>query len=215
MDYHPKKEIANTISHGIGLVMALFASPLLLIRAWETGEEIRILSIVIYVFGLLTVYFSSTLYHASKKPRQKVRLRIWDHISIYYLIAGTYTPFIALFWNFWWAPYFLAGLWFLVLIGTVFKLYFTHRFKIISTAAYVIMGWMVLPIAKPVFNLLPSDLLFWLGIGGIFYMIGVVFYLWKKLFYHHAIWHVWVMLGSISHFIAIWNSVSVEMLRAN
>lgn len=211
MEYHPKKEKVNAISHGIGWAAAVIASPFLLLTAFELDNSTRILGVLVFCVSLLMVYTSSSLYHMTTGPVKKFRLRILDHVSIYYLIAGTYTPFLVLFLHEKWALWYLIGLWLISLVGTIFKLYFTHRFNVVSTMAYVAMGWVAVFIVRPIMEVMPDKVLWLIAAGGICYSVGVIFYLWKRLFYHHAIWHVFVMGGSFFHFWAVWESLSVEV----
>lgn len=210
MEYHPKKEKVNALSHGMGLLVALISCPFLLLNAFEIGDKWRVVGVLVYCISLLMVYTSSSLYHMTTEPVKKFRLRILDHVSIYYLIAGSYTPFLILFLPETWALVYLIGLWLVSLIGTIFKLFFTHRFNLVSTLAYVSMGWVAVFIIKPMMRVLPEQVLWLIAAGGACYTIGVLFYLWKRLFYHHAIWHLFVMGGSAFHFMAVWYSLPVK-----
>ncbi|MCL4130471.1 UNVERIFIED_CONTAM: hypothetical protein GTU68_052794 [Idotea baltica] len=161
----------------------------------------------IYCFTLIMTYVSSTFYHGIQQPKLKGALRIVDHISIYFLIAGSYTPFIILFLQESWGWLLFAMLWSLVAIGIVFKLFYTHRFDLFSTIIYLIMGWMAMLWIKPIVTNSSPEALILLIICGLLYTGGVVFYLWHKLLYHHAIWHVFVLGGSICHYTALIISV--------
>ena len=196
------EEIANMVSHGLGILFFLVSIPLLLLRVQNDGW--LLLGSAIFSVSLLMVYFSSTIYHSVYKLYLKRRLRVFDHISIYFLIAGSFTPFIlahiqtTLGWSL------LGIIWLMVLIGGVFKYFFTHRFNVVSTLAYVGMGGMAVFIITPLRENLSDQSLLWLATGGISYLIGVPFYLWKGLKFNHLIWHIFVLGGSISHFMAVW-----------
>ncbi len=196
------EEIANMISHGLGALFFLVGVPVMLFQA--NSNFWLLLGCVIFGVSLLMVYFSSTIYHSVYRLFLKRRLRVFDHISIYFLIAGSFTPFIlahlqtTLGWSI------LGVIWLMVMVGGVFKYFFTHRFNVISTLAYVGMGGMALFVITPLSESLPAQSLFWLSAGGVSYLLGVPFYLWKKLKFNHLIWHVFVLGGSISHYLAVW-----------
>ena len=152
---------------------------------------------------LILLYSASTLYHSVQKPQIKSICKVLDHSCIYLLIAGTYTPFLlvtlrgVLGWTM------FGVIWFLAVSGVVLKIFFVHRFKIISTIAYVLMGWIIIFAIKPLIDSLPTGGIVWLIAGGLAYTLGVVFYAWKKLPFNHAIWHLFVLAGSICHFFAV------------
>ncbi|MGR3810953.1 PAQR family membrane homeostasis protein TrhA [Jiulongibacter sp. NS-SX5] len=196
------EEILNMLSHGIGALFFLVGVPFLIQKS--VANFWLLLGVIIFGISLLMVYFSSTAYHSVYKLFLKKRLRVFDHISIYFLIAGSFTPFVlahlqtSLGWSI------LGIIWLMVLIGGVFKYFFTHRFNVISTLAYVGMGCMALFIITPLSRNISPESLQWLSAGGISYIIGVPFYLWKKLPFNHFIWHLFVLGGSVSHFMAVW-----------
>lgn len=167
-------------------------------------------STAIYCFCLMMVYICSTLYHSFAHPLTKRILRTFDHVSIYFLIAGSYTPFMLFYFNFAAGHIALIGVWILVLIGTVFKIFFTGKWDNISTAIYLLMGWMILLFGKRLLTEVPSDVFFWIAFGGAFYTFGIVFYVWKRFTYHHAIWHVFVLLGSFGHYMAVVKSFYIK-----
>lgn len=210
MEYHIKKEQASAWTHGLGWIAAMVASPFLLLEAFDSGISRKPIAVLVYCIGLLMVYTSSSLYHMTMEPTKKFQLRMLDHISIYYLIAGTYTPFLFLFLGQTWGLVSMIVVWTMAITGTLFKVFFKTRFNIVSTAAYVVMGWLAVFIVKPFIAYMPADVLWLIAAGGLSYTVGVLFYLWKRLFYHHAIWHLFVMGGSICHFIAVWKSIPVE-----
>ncbi|MEN8120767.1 MAG: hemolysin III family protein [Bacteroidota bacterium] len=201
--YSYKEELFNTISHGIGLVLSIPALIMLVVYANIEGNIWHIVSFSIYGSSLLILYLASTLYHGTKKPELKQKLNVFDHSAIYVLIAGTYTPFALVTLNGPWGWSIFGVVWGLAVIGLVLKLFYIGRFRKISTLAYVLMGWVMVIAIKPLINNLSNDGLFWLFIGGVFYTVGAVLYLFKKLPYNHGIFHVFVLLGSLSHFFAV------------
>ena len=198
------EEVANQISHGIGWILGLFASPYLLYLASESQIKYALISVIIYCFSLFLVYTSSTLYHSAYRLSVRRKLRVFDHISIYFLIAGSYTPFILMYLRTPKGYTVLTLLWTMVLIGSVFKLFFTHKFKLVSTIAYLIMGWIGIFIHEPLAKNVPLDSILWIKVGGAFYTSGIVFYLWKRLKQNHFIWHLFVLAGSAAHFVAVY-----------
>lgn len=203
-----KLERANSLTHGLGLLLGLIFIPFLIWRAVATQEPSAIIGTSAFGLGFLLVYTFSTLYHSFHQPKIKRIFHILDHISIYFLIAGSYTPFVLTYLYNTTGITLLSILWGLTIIGTFFKLFFTGRFERISVAVYLIMGWMIVFVAKPVFYHLPLDCILMVAAGGASYTIGVVFYRWEKLPYHHAIWHLFVLGGSICHYIAVWMVVA-------
>ncbi len=202
-----KEELANTFSHGLGLLFGIIAIPMLVAMAARTGNAHMMWGTAAYGFGFLLVYASSTIYHGVTQPEIKRWLNVLDHIAIYFMIAGSYTPFI-LAYNFNSSGItLLCVMWGLVLIGTVFKLIFSVRYYLFSTFIYVLMGWMVVFWGKEFFMNIPSDSIMLLVAGGIAYSVGVVFFLWESMKYNHAIWHVFVLAGSIFHYAAVMKAV--------
>lgn len=209
--YHPivlKQEIANSISHGFGILFGIVFIPFLLALTAKSGNITATVGVSIYAFSFLMVYTSSTLYHGFQQPFVKNVLQILDHISIYFLIAGSYTPFILLFLFNSAGITLLCILWGLALAGTVFKIFFINKFNFLSTIIYLLMGWMLLVVGKTFFVSVPPNILMFIVIGGILYSLGVVFYLWKKFVYHHLVWHLFVLAASICHFVAVLLAVS-------
>ena len=168
-------------------------------------------AVVIFGFGMLMVYSSSTLYHYAKDPRIKSMLRVWDHISIFLLIAGTYTPMVIKYTDPKTSIIFLSAMWTVVVLGSILKIFFTGKYNILSVIVYLLMGWMAVFIFKPILANVPTQVLYLLAAGGMAYVFGVVFYLWHKLQYHHAVWHVFVLTGTITHFFAVYNSIPINI----
>ena len=197
------EEILNSVTHGAGALISIAGLTLLIVFSSIYGQTTHIVSCTIYGTTLVLLYTASTLYHGFQKPNIKHVFKILDHSCIYILIAGTYTPFMlvtvrgALGWTI------FSIVWGLTILGIVFKAFFVNRFKIVSTIAYILMGWLVILAIKPLFYALPGGGIFWLISGGLAYTIGTIFYAWKKLPFNHAIWHLFVLAGSVCHFLAI------------
>jgi len=200
---HSIEELANTITHGIGLVFSIIGFVVLLVLALLRGGPWQTAGCAIYGATLVSLYAASTFYHAVLSPRLKRALLIFDHCAIYLLIAGTYTPFLLVNLRGPWGWSLFGVMWGLALAGVLFKLWFVDHFPILSTSLYVAMGWLGVIAAKPILAYIPATGLLWLLIGGLMYSIGVVFYALKKLPYSHVVWHVFVMAGSTCHYVAI------------
>ena len=202
--YDKKEEKLNVISHAIGLVLSIVALVLLLVKSSSYGNVWHITSFSIYGASLIVLYAASTFYHYSQSPKLRHRLNIFDHASIYILIAGTYTPFTLVVLNGWigWTIFGIS--WGLAIAGVTLKLFFTGRFNKISTITYVLMGWVIVFAIKPLIDNLSIEGLWWLLSGGIFYTIGAVLFSIPKIKYNHLIFHIFVLLGSFSHFMAVY-----------
>jgi hemolysin III len=201
------EELANTLTHGFGLICSLLGFALLLTLALLRGGKWQLISCAIYGASLVCLYAASTLYHGVSSPRFKRALLTFDHCAINLLIAGTYTPFLLVNLRGSWGWSLFGVIWTMAVFSILLKLWFAERFRIFSTFLYLSMGWLGVIVARPVYSLVPSAGLRWLFLGGAMYTIGVIFYAWKKIPYHHAIWHVLVMAGSTCHYIAILYSV--------
>lgn len=205
-DYTKAEELVNSLSHGVGLLFGLIAVPWLIYIASNNSPK-HVIGASVFGFGFLLIYAASTLYHSFQEPRLKHRLRILDHIAIYFMIAGSYTPFVVIYVNNTVGYTILGILWALTFIGLFFKIFFVGRFEKLSVGIYILMGWMLLFGARTFWENLPGFTLLLIVIGGLLYTIGVIFYRWESLRYHHGIWHAFVLGGSLSHFIAVWWSV--------
>lgn len=197
------EEIANSITHGIGVALSIAGLVLLVVFASLYGDAWRIVSFSIYGATLIILYLASTLYHSLTNVKAKNFFHYLDHSAIFLLIAGTYTPItlVPLRGILGWV---LFGLiWALAIGGIVFKALSKGRFRIVSVIIYLAMGWLVVIAAKPIISALPSGLMLWLLIGGACYSLGVIFYALKKMPYHHMVWHIFVLAGSITHFLGI------------
>jgi len=197
------EEIANSITHGVGALLSLLGMGLLIHRAVVDGTWLHVVSFSVYGTSLFLLHLSSTLYHALRPPRAKLVFRVFDHCSIYLLIAGTYTPFLLL--SLWgrWGLTMLIAIWALAVGGIVFKSLFIGRLRKLSVVLYLLMGWMIVVAARELWLNVPHRALALVAAGGLSYTAGIVFYAWKKLPYNHAIWHLFVLGGSVCHYFAI------------
>jgi hemolysin III len=202
--YPPLEENFNIFSHAAGLSLSVAALVLMVIRASLYGNAWHVVSVSIFGASLICLYTASTFYHSAKKPVIRARLRIIDHASIYILIAGTYTPFtlITLNGSVGWVIFTIS--WSLALSGIILKLFFTGRFNLVSTLMYVFMGWIIVFAVKPLIDNLSSEGLFWLVAGGLAYTVGASLYSSRKIKFNHAIFHLFVLLGSACHFVSVY-----------
>jgi len=202
--YSPVEEKWNTLTHGIGAGLSIIGMILLLLKASNTQHIWDDFSFAIYGISLVVLYAVSTAYHAITSTRWKKVFRIADHIAIFLLIAGTYTPIMLLGVGKTAGSYVFAAVWTLAFLGILFKLIFTGRYNILSVIVYLAMGWLAVIIYHDLMESLSVPALFLILIGGLFYSGGTLFYLWEKIPHHHAYWHVMVLLGSFFHFLAIY-----------
>jgi len=201
--YNPKEEKLNVISHGIGLVLSIVALVLLVVYSSLFGSAWHIVSFSIYGASLILLYSASTFYHYVQSPKLRHKLNIFDHSAIYVLIAGTYTPFTLVVLKGWVGWTIFGVSWGLAITGIILKLFYTGKYDKISTFAYVLMGWVVIFAIKPLVHNLPFEGLMWLLGGGISYTVGAVLYSIKRIKFNHAIFHIFVLIGSFCHFMAI------------
>jgi hemolysin III len=198
-----KEEIANAITHGIPAVLSIFGTLLLVQQAQAFGNTKLLVSFMVYGMGIFFLFTASTLYHSFQQENIKTKLRVFDHIGIYLMIAGTYTPFtLVTIQNVWGLVLFIA-VWSIALFGVIFKIFFTGKYPKISLASYLTMGWLVVLGAKPMFDFVATNGLWLILAGGISFTIGTFFYRWHKLPYHHAIWHIFVFIGGLCHYFAV------------
>ena len=197
-----REEIWNSLSHGVGAALGIVGLVLLIVYA-DKGKDWHLFSVIVYGISIIILFLASTLYHAVSNPKLKQRFRVVDHISIYLLIAGTYTPVLlillkdSLGW-----PLFFA-VWGIALFGTILKLFFTGKFEIFSTLLYLVMGWLIVIDYSNLSAIIDPNGLSWLFAGGLFYTIGIVFYGVQKIPFNHVIWHFFVLAGAICHFFMI------------
>lgn len=206
------EEKANYITHAFGILFALIAIPVLILYALEKSNASTVWGVTVFSFGMLMVYLASTIYHAVKQNTKTKRiLRIFDHIGIFVMIGGSYTPLVLKYTDTSTSSTFLTVLWSLILLGSILKVFFTGKHVLLEVGIYLALGWMIVFIIKPLIANMPSHIFLFVLVSGIFYSIGVVFYLWKKLNYHHAIWHVFVLAGTVTHFFAVYNSIPLHI----
>lgn len=213
---HPSlgEEIASALTHGLGAVLSLGAGAVLITLAAIWGDGWQLGAAIVYSIALLLLYVASTLYHAITHPRAKSHLKVFDHCAIYLLIAGTYTPFTLIGLRGTWGWGLFAAIWTLALAGIVFKLFFTGRFKRLSTGIYLAMGWLVVVAVVPMLSLIGTPTLVWLLLGGLFYTAGTWFYHRESMRYAHAVWHMFVIAGSVCHFVAVSGQVLSPAMAA-
>ncbi|HSH01602.1 MAG TPA: hemolysin III family protein [Anaerolineae bacterium] len=201
--YTWQEELANVVTHILGLVGSLIAVGWLVWLAWGGGDMWRVVSFAIYGGSLSFVYLTSSIYHSWWPTKTRLFLRKVDHIAIYFLIAGTYTPFMLVSIKGVWGWSVLAFVWFFACVGTIFKLLYIDKFPRVAITMYLLMGWAGVVVFEQFVLLVPMGAMLWLLAGGIIYTLGVVFYVWRQLPYNHAIWHLFVIGGSACHYIAV------------
>jgi hemolysin III len=203
----PGEEIANSLTHGLGLALSIAGLTVLVTFAALRGDAWTVTGCAVFGASLVLLYAASTLYHSLRSRYWRRVLRVFDHAAIFLLIAGTYTPFTLVNLRGPWGWSMFGVVWGLAAAGIMLKLFFTGRFPVVSTLIYLFMGWLVLVALKPMFGTLPLSGLALLFAGGAAYSAGVAFYLWRRLPYHHALWHLFVLTGSVFHFFAVFCSV--------
>jgi hemolysin III len=202
--YSATEERWHATTHGIGAAVAAFLAPMLiapmvLAKAWPA-----VISCSVFVISLLLLLVASTLYHQAPTDQLRARRKIWDHCAIFLLIAGTYTPFSLIPLRDQGGITLLIVVWSLAIAGITFKLFFTGRFKLLSTLIYLVMGWLVIAKIQPLLAAISLPCRIWLFIGGAAYTLGAVIYLMKSVRYTHLVWHIMVLIGAFSHFSAVW-----------
>jgi len=193
----------NAITHLVGSVLALAGASVVITLAAQRGGATRITAVAIYGAMLFILYLSSTLYHSFRGPAKKV-FHVFDHCSIYLLIAGTYTPFTLITLRGKWGWSIFGVIWALAILGVLKDAFFHGRYRVASVVLYILMGWIVVVAFTPLKLALPSAAITWLFAGGLAYTFGVVFFaMSKKVAYTHGIWHLFVIAGSVCHYIAV------------
>lgn len=203
MEYSWREEIANAITHGIGVLISAAALVLMVVFAAIYGDAWHVVSFSIFGSSMVLLYLFSTLLHSFKPGKAKDFFEVLDHSAIYLLIAGTYTPYllVTLRGPLGWTMF--GIIWGLAFAGIIFKIYFVKRFIVASTVVYIFMGWLIVFAFVPLVRSLSFGGILWLVIGGLLYTFGTIFYLWRRIPYHHAIWHIFVLAGSITHVISV------------
>jgi hemolysin III len=202
-----REERLNTLTHGLGACAASIAAVLLIAEASRRGGGAQIVGAVAFGVSMLLLYVASTLYHDTQNALLKARFKVFDHCAIFLLIAGTYTPFTLVALKDSGGVWLLPTIWALAAAGIVFKLFFTGRFKLVSTLIYLAMGWLVVTVIGPMWRAITPSCAFWLAAGGFAYTLGAGFYMAKKIPYTHAIWHGFVLLGTGCHYVAVTTQV--------
>ncbi len=203
--YYPKfEEKLNVISHGIGVLLSFVAFPFMVHKASNTNSAIVMLSIVLYGVSLIVLYTASTLYHSARKKKHRYYFNIFDHSAIYVLIAGTYAPvaLIVLQGTLGW--FIFAFSWLFAILGVLYKVFFIGRYRIVSITTYIAMGWMIIFAVKPLMENFSEEGLSVFVLGGISYSLGALFFVLNKIPYNHVIFHLFVLAGSICHFIGVY-----------
>jgi hemolysin III len=201
--YSAGEELANSITHGVGFVLGIAVLVLLVVFSALRKGTWEVVSCSVYGATFILLYLASTLYHSFPQPKVKKVMKVIDHSAIYLLIAGTYTPYTLVSLNgpIGWTIF--GMIWGSALIGIILKAFFTGRFKAVSLFSYLFMGWFCVVAAKPLFDELKTTGFIFLVAGGLCYSVGAVFYVWKSLKWSHAVWHLFVLAGSLCHFFSI------------
>lgn len=202
--YSPTEEKLNIWSHAFGIFLSIIALVLLIIKAVQQDNIWMMISFPIFGVSLILLYLASTLYHASKEPQKRFKLKVFDHAAIYVLIAGSYTPFTLVSLNGETGWLIFSMVWVMAFTGIILKLFFTGKFKIVSTAMYVLMGWLIVFYFQDLTASLHEKGVFYLILGGVLYTIGAILYSIKKIKFNHAIFHFFVLAGSFCHFLSIY-----------
>lgn len=203
------EEIANSITHGIGTAVSIAGLVILIVFAVSYGTAWHVVSFSVFGSALIILYLSSTLYHSIPKPGAKNVLKRIDHSAIFFLIAGTYTPFLLVSLRGPWGWSLFGVVWGLAIAGIVFKSIFVYRYNKMAIAVYIMMGWLILIASKEMLTHVQLSGILLLAIGGICYTAGVIFYVWRKLPQHHAIWHLFVLAGSTCHYFSVFTCLEM------
>ncbi len=208
--YSPLEEKLNIYSHGLGFVLSVIGTFFLIIKAINQPSPLILGSVLVFGFSLCILYAASTIYHSRVDINQRRKMRIVDHACIYILIAGSYTPFtlVTLSSSVGWIIFIV--IWTMAILGIIFKLFFTGRFELFSTGLYVLMGWMVIFAYQPLVDSISPQGLYWLLTGGIAYSMGAILYSIQKIPFNHAIFHVFVLIGSACHFMAVYQCLFID-----
>jgi hemolysin III len=199
----PVEEVANCVTHGVGLALSVAGLVALVLLAWTHGDAWHVVSSAVYGASLVTLYLASTLYHGARTPRAKHFFQILDHCCIYLLIAGTYTPFTLVTLRGGWGWTLFGLVWTFALAGILFRVCFGSRYRPVAVASYVLLGWLCVIAVKPILATVPMAALLWIVAGGLAYTAGVFFFASNRIPHNHAIWHLFVLGGSICHYMAV------------
>lgn len=202
-----KIELANALSHGFGILLTIITAPILIALAMPKSNPTFTFAVAFYCFTILLMFTFSTLYHAFSNPLVKKTLRIFDHISIFFLIGGTYAPFIVLFTPPKTAFWFFIIQWSLIALGVTLKIFYTGKFRLLSTLIYIFIGCLVFFIGSDFWHQMPQNSIYLLIAGSLLYLIGVVFYQNQKIPYNHFIWHLFVLLAVVFHYYSVLQAI--------
>ncbi len=205
--YSQAEEIANAITHGLGALLSVAALTLMVVLTVTQDDPSRIISAIVYGTSLILLFLASTLYHSFQHPKTRNVFQLLDHCAIYLLIAGTYTPFLLISLEGLWGYTLMAIIWGLALFGIFFKIFFLDRFPKVSIFTYIFMGWLIIIASGEMIANVPTEALILLATGGLIYTAGTVFYMWERIPFNHAIWHIFVLTGSAFHFFAVYSYV--------
>ncbi len=202
--YSKKEELINALSHGFGILLSIVALIVMLRKSFALHSSSYIVTSLVFGLSMIFLYTASTLYHSVQKPSLRNKLNVMDHMAIYVLIAGTYTPFTVnvLGGTLGWVIFSIV--WGMALLGIILKIFFFGKYNIVSAIAYVIMGWVIVFAVGTLYENLGPAGTFWLFFGGFFYTVGAVLYLLEKMPYNHAVFHFFVLAGTLSHFISVY-----------
>ncbi|MCM3291750.1 hemolysin III family protein [Paenibacillus sp. MER 180] len=201
------EEWASVITHAVGLLFSVWALSVLISAAWQRGTSAHIIGASIYGITLIMMFTTSTIMHGLPEGRSKYRFTILDHMAIYLFIAGTYTPFLLVVLHDEFSQQLLGLIWGTAIAGIIYKAFYTGRHMWFSTIAYAIMGWLMITVWDSLVQAIPFEGVMLLVIGGVCYTTGIPFFVWHRLPYHHAIWHLFVLAGSVLHFVCIYRYV--------
>lgn len=198
-----REQVANSATHGLGLALSVAGLVVLVVLTSLHGDAWHVVSCVVYGSTLVLCYSASTFYHAFHSTRARRVLKTLDHASIYLLIGGTYTPFLLVTLRGGWSRSLFGVIWGLALLGILFKMFWVNRFQGLSLSVYLLMGWLVVIAARPILSSMPLPGIILLMAGGLAYSAGVIFFLWERVPYGHALWHLFVLAGSVLHFFSV------------
>lgn len=201
--YTKNEEIMNAVTHGIGAGLSIAGLVILVVFASMQGDAWKIVASAIYGASMIVLYTASTLYHSLSKTKAAPKLNMFDHISIYYLIAGSYTPFMLVNLRGGWGWSIFGVVWACAIAGTVLKIIYGNKLRKVSTIIYLAMGWLIIIAIYPFVKNVETGGIILVVLGGLSYTIGVIFYKWKSLPFNHAIWHLFVLAGTVLQFFAV------------
>ncbi|MGY0692221.1 PAQR family membrane homeostasis protein TrhA [Virgibacillus sp. FSP13] len=201
--YTKQEEIAHAVTHGIGVLLSIAGLVLLIVNASLNGSPWQIVSVTIFGVTMLFMYATSTIVHSLPDGKWKDIFQIFDHSSIYLFIAGTYTPLLLVHLRSEIGWILFGTVWGIAILGIIFKIFFVKKFLVLSTLFYILMGWLIVLVWGPLTAIMDENGILLLIVGGLFYTVGAIFYVWRSFPYHHAVWHLFVIAGSAFHFFSI------------